>query len=174
MDRHIESSHETSLKIEIYKMFVDTAERSVERRMRINQFYFSIVAALFIAYAYMAEGKLRGAAEVMGSWTGSSTPAVRAIERAMVTMPLWILPLFLLVISMSWFSVLLSYRALSTAKYQVIAEIEKELPAQPFRQEWLHYKKNRKVETTQLELAVPVLFYLAAMGGLLVPLLAMP
>ncbi len=172
MDGNANVSSEMGHKIEIYKTFVDTAERNVERRMRINQFYFSIVAALFIAYAYMAEGKLRGAAEAIGDWSGRSSHGTGAIERAMVTMPLWILPLFLLIISMSWFSALLSYRALSTAKYRVIGDIEKELPAQPFRQEWGYYKNIRKIETTHLELAVPLLFYLAAVAGLIIPIMA--
>jgi hypothetical protein len=171
VDKSAQASSEISQKIEIYKIFVDSAERNVERRMRINQFYFSIVAALFIAYAYMAEGKLLGTAEMIREWSGRSSLPIGATERALATLPLWILPLFLMVIGMSWFSVLLSHRALSTAKYQVIGDIEKDLPVQPFIQEWLYFKRVRKIETTQLELAIPLLFYVAAVAGVLVPIL---
>ncbi|MEJ2117909.1 MAG: hypothetical protein P8Y36_08430, partial [Alphaproteobacteria bacterium] len=51
-------------KIDIYKTFIDTAERTIERRMRANQFYFYVVAALVIAYAWLAESQWRGAAVV--------------------------------------------------------------------------------------------------------------
>ena len=50
----------------LYKLFVETAERNVERRLRTNQFYFSIVAALFVAYSWMAQGRFSLAASSAG------------------------------------------------------------------------------------------------------------
>lgn len=144
-------------KIEIYKTFVDTAERNIERRMRTNQFYFSLVAALFIAYSYLAETSLKDTVITSNS-----------VDSAFANVPSWALPLFLLVVSMSWFSVLLSFRALSTAKYAVISDLEKQLEFEPFNKEWEYYKGSRKIETTQIELAVPILFYLVGVFGILI------
>jgi hypothetical protein len=115
---------------------------------------------------------LRGAIRAIGGDPSQASQGRGAIDTAVAILPLWMLPLFLLIVSMSWFSVLLSYRALSTAKYMVIAEMENDLPIQPFMREWVHYKQLRKVEMTQLELAIPLLFYLAALAGLAVPFLA--
>jgi hypothetical protein len=144
-------------KIEIYKIFVDTAERNVERRMRTNQFYFSLVAASFIAYSYLAEGSLK-----------SAIISVNHAEPIIANVPSWALPLFLLIISMSWFSALLSFRALSAAKYSVILNLEKELEFEPFNREWEYYKQARKIETTQIELAIPILFYFVGILGIVI------
>ncbi len=66
---------------------------------------------------------------------------------------------------------LLSFRALSVAKYKVISDIEKQLPFGAFDLEWQYYKAQRKIETTQLELAIPLLFYAVAAIGLVFPFL---
>ena len=157
-------------RIDIYKLFVETAERNVERRLRSNQFYFSIVAALFVAYSWLAQGRFPFATPAAGA-ADTETGTQSLIEMAALSVPLWVLPLFLLVVSLSWLLVLLSFRALSAAKYKVVHEMEKELPFQPFDREWAHYKQIRKVETTQLELLVPLLFCVAAIAGLAVPFL---
>lgn len=148
-------------KTEIYKLFVTTAEYNIDRRQRMNQFYSSVVAALFIAYAYLTEGKL--------SVGANHASTLHKNVNAILATPLWILPLFLLIVSMSWFSLLLSFRALSISKYTVIAELEKELPIRPFEREWLHYKRIRKLETIYFELAMPLLFYIASIFGILLP-----
>jgi hypothetical protein len=88
---------------------------------------------------------------------------------AIMSVHLWLLPLVLVIVSMSWFSVLLSFRALSRAKYDVIGNIEKELPLQPFSAEWKQYKTLRRIEITQLEVALPIIFYFAGIAGVLAP-----
>jgi hypothetical protein len=155
----------TSAKIEIYKLFVESAERNVERRMRINQFYFSVVTALFIAYSYLAERKFSPFARALEE----ASAAKSAGNVAILSVHLWLLPLVLVIVSMSWFSVLLSFRALSRAKYDVIGNIEKELPLQPFSAEWRQYKQLRRVEITQLEVALPIIFYFAGIAGVVAP-----
>lgn len=139
-------------KIEIYKTFVDTAERNIERRMHINQFYYSLVAAIFVAFSYINNGSIR---EVFTQGASKATEIV----------PIWLLPLFLIIVSLSWFSILLSFRALSSAKYRVILELERELPYDPFKREWDHYKTIRKTEATQVELIIPIVFYLVGIFG---------
>ena len=157
------TARELSDKIEIYKIFVATAEHHVERRIKINQFYLSAATAIFIAYAYLAEGN----ASLSG---GKANDIAVSFARAIVVnMPLWVLPLVLSLISLSWYSTLLSFRALSYAKYRVILSIEESLPLRPFTNEWSEYKNRRKIEITQLEFALPILFNLAGVAGIFAP-----
>jgi hypothetical protein len=165
-------------KIDIYKTFIDTAERTIERRMRANQFYFYVVAALVIAYAWLAESQWRNAAPSISARITSdvsnaaSTPAATAaIEASNYAPPLWALPLFLLVVSLSWLMLLRGFRALSAAKYATINEIEKDLPLQPFLREREHYKKLGRSRATTWEMAVPVLCAAIAILGLTAPFL---
>lgn len=158
-------------KIELYKTFVDTAERTIERRMRNNQFYFSVVAALFIAYAYLAEGKLKSVAHAFSGTGGAAEPTNAITAAATHMLALWMLPLFLLVVSLSWFMLIRSFRMLSTAKYATINEMEAELPLQPFVRERAHYKAQGRSQAARWELVVPVLCCVAAILGLGVPFL---
>lgn len=166
-------------KIDIYKAFIDTAERTIERRMRANQFYFYVVAALVIAYAWLAESQWRNAAPAISARITSdvsdaaSNPAATATIAAAASYapPLWALPLFLLVVSLSWLMLLRGFRALSAAKYTTINEIEKDLPLQPFLRERAHYKKMGRARATTWEMAVPVLCALIAIFGLAAPFL---
>ncbi|NJM34087.1 MAG: hypothetical protein HC850_04495 [Rhodomicrobium sp.] len=130
---------------------VDTAERNIERRMRTNQFYFSITAAVFVVYSYLNANKIKNIATL---------PLSQSLDEFSIAM--LALPVFLIIVSMSWFSLLLSFRSLSKAKYAVICEIESDLPIQPFTREWDFYKKYRRTEITVLELVVPFLFYVIA------------
>jgi hypothetical protein len=166
-------------KIDIYKAFIDTAERTIERRMRANQFYFSVIAALVIAYAYLAESRLKATATTLSAGVpstatapdASATAAIDAAASAAFAPPLWVLPLFLLVVSVSWLMLLRSFRTLSAAKYATINEIEADLPLQPFQRERAQYKTLGRVRATTWEMAVPVLCALAAILGLIAPFL---
>ena len=165
-------------KIDIYRAFIDTAERTIERRMRANQFYFYVASALVIAYAWLAESQWRGAASTLSaqvttnaSDAASGPAATAAIQASSYAPPLWALPLFLLVVSLSWLMLLRGFRALSAAKYTTINEIEKDLPLQPFLREREHYKKLGRSRATTWEMAVPVLCALIAILGLAAPFL---
>lgn len=58
-----------------------------------------------------------------------------------------------------WFISIGNYRKLNQAKYDVICEIEKHLPAQPFNVEWGYVKKRKfYIEGTQIEKWVPIMF----------------
>lgn len=71
-----------------------------------------------------------------------------------------------LVLSVTWWLLLRSYRHLNTAKFTVIQALEKRLPARPFHDEWEALKAagdgtrryQRYVELGLLERVVPVLF----------------
>ncbi len=70
-----------------------------------------------------------------------------------------------LVLALTWWLLLRSYRHLNTAKFEVIQEIEERLPASPFQDEWNALKPEagkrfhqRYVELGLLERFVPMVF----------------
>lgn len=76
----------------------------------------------------------------------------------------WALALPGLVLSITWWLLLRSYRLLNGAKFDIIQEMEKQLPASPFQAEWDRLDptdkawRERYFELGLLERIVPVLF----------------
>jgi hypothetical protein len=66
------------------------------------------------------------------------------------------------VLCLIWLLSIGNYRKLNQAKYDVICEIEKQLPAQPFNDEWINIKNKRfYIESTHLEKCMPLLFFVS-------------
>jgi hypothetical protein len=70
-----------------------------------------------------------------------------------------------LVLAVAWWALLRSYRGLNGAKYAVLLEMEKQLPAQPFTDEWALLRtdpvkkwRGRYAELGLVERIVPVVF----------------
>lgn len=65
-----------------------------------------------------------------------------------------------------WLFFIRTYRLLNKAKFDVINEIEKQLPSQPFNTEWMRLKENKKYKNaTDLERVLPgtfIVLYAAA------------
>jgi hypothetical protein len=77
----------------------------------------------------------------------------------------WALAVPGLVLAITWWLLLRSYRRLNTEKFKVIQTMEKRLPASPFQDEWDALKpaqgrraRGRYVELGLLERVVPLLF----------------
>jgi len=142
-----------SNNVEIYRMFVDTAERNIDRRLQANRYFFTLVAAIFLAYSYLLEDRPRRLS------ANAELPQIIAT---------WALPFLLLIVSVAWWLAIRAFRNLSRSKYNVIAQIEKDLPQRPFLQEWeLHQTKF--LSGTRVEMIVPLVFSLIAIAGLFMP-----
>ena len=64
-----------------------------------------------------------------------------------------------LVICCIWFLFIGNYKNLNKEKFQIIHELENELPTQPFADEWVLLKANKKYKNgTKLEKALPFSF----------------
>jgi hypothetical protein len=76
----------------------------------------------------------------------------------------WSIALAGIVIAATWWLLLRSYRQLNRAKFQVIHEMEKQLPAAPYAEEWKILDKDnaplkeRYAALGLIEQAVPVVF----------------
>lgn len=151
--------------VEIYKMYVDTAEKAIERRLHTNKYYFSTVAAIFAAYAYIGEGKAKMLTTRVASTGELTQPPLDHILAST-------LPLLLFIVSISWFMSVLSFRRLSVAKYEVIKAMEEHFPTKPFTSEWRAMQTTRaRTSHTIVELVLPVVFSFIGMTVLILSLL---
>ncbi len=112
-------------KLEIYKMAAEMADRVSARRMLANGFFLTLhttlAGILGIMYDKLAEDK-------------------RAVLLFMSVVGI--------VLAASWFFNIRSYKRLNKAKYEVINEMEKDLPYQNFTDEWERLKVDNEEETT--------------------------
>ena len=118
------------LLFEQYKLYVEMSNDLSERRDRTNKFYVSLMSLLLTAFSIIA----------------SITKDV-----ALFIMPLAIIILF----SKVWIENISSYSTLNRGKFDVINEIEKQLPSRGFTIEWqlmdlYKYKELTKVEKNVL------------------------
>lgn len=66
-----------------------------------------------------------------------------------------------IVVCILWILFIRNYKLLNTAKFEVINDIEKELPCQPFNNEWDKLKCTKKYrDGTKLERLLPIMFIL--------------
>jgi hypothetical protein len=102
-----EEKKNTDQYLELYKLAVELADRTSARRASLLTFPFTANTALF---AVLFSGNFAG--------------------------PSWLVAVVGLVISASWWLLLRSYRTLSAAKFTVIIEMERNLEAHIFDEEW--------------------------------------
>lgn len=85
----------------------------------------------------------------------------------------WSIALAGIVVSVTWWLLLRSYRQLNAAKFKIIHEMEKRLPAAPYHDEWeiLDKKdgplKERYAALGAIEQAVPIVFFCISLVALI-------
>lgn len=93
-----------------YKLYVEMADRISQRRTTANSYFLSVNSAILGFVGYLTS---KDSSEY-----------------------LWLLAIAGGTLSLFWYSVILSYRNLNTAKWAVVHEIEKRLPISPYDAEW--------------------------------------
>jgi len=141
--------------LEVYKMTVEMADRVSARRATANAFFLTLNSALLATL-----GILRPA-------TGGAQGVMTADRFGLV-----LLSLAGLILSLTWWALLRSYRQLNRAKFRVIGALERELPVAPFGDEWKYLEGDRSsrpwaryLELGQAERIVPLVYaalYVAA------------
>lgn len=129
--------------LELYKLAVEMADRVSGRRASANSFFFSLQAALTVA---------------LGAFAVNTGPVDEPEPDRFV---LVLAALSGVVISISWWLLLRSYRRLNTAKFEVINKIEEDhFELHLFSDEWkkLKTKKSGYAEQGSVEQVVPLLF----------------
>lgn len=126
--------------LEIYRLYVEMADKVTERRQSANNFFLGISTAALGVLGYLRkEGSVGFPPGLL---------ATLAIAGA--------------VLCFLWYRQIRSYRDLNSAKFRVVHEIEATLALRPYFAEWeaVGRGKNRKLylPSTQIEMAVPWLF----------------
>lgn len=126
--------------IEMYKLYVDMADRISERREKANTFFLTVNTALVALLAKDAFG------------AAPATPSFLEI----------LVPIAAGALCYLWYRIVRSYRDLNSAKFKVVHDIEKLLPIRPYDAEWdaVGRGKNPKLYLpfTHIEIVVPWLF----------------
>lgn len=128
--------------LEQYKLYVEMADRISGRRMIANSFFLAVQTAIIAGV--FASGRI--------------DPGIDTHSRIG-------LALCGIAIAILWLTILRSYRQLNSAKFRVIHELEKLLPAAPFDKEWKllaeQGKASRYLALSRIEQCVPL-----CIGGL--------
>jgi hypothetical protein len=109
--------------LEQYKLFVEMADRVSQRRDQSNRFYVTFVSAIAGLLMVLA----RFGTSVNGIW-----PVVFLISG-----------LLGMALSFIWFLNIKSYRTLNSAKFEIINDLERQLPYPGYAKEWELASCNR-------------------------------
>lgn len=126
--------------LEIYRTYVEMADRISSRRVNTNSFFLTLNTAVVGFIGYLA-----GTDKLASNDPWLSLVAISGI-----------------VLSYLWYRIIRSYRGLNSGKFKVIHEIENLLPLRPYDAEWecVGRGKNPKLYLpfTHVEVAVPWVF----------------
>jgi hypothetical protein len=120
-----------------YKMYVEMADRVSQRRTTANSYFLTLNSAIlgFVGYLTSKDS----------------------------TEYLWLLAFAGCTLTFLWYSIIISHKKLSTAKWLVVHEIEKRLPISPYDAEWqaVERGKNSKLywPISHVESGVPWVFF---------------
>jgi hypothetical protein len=130
--------------LDLYKMFVTSAEKISDRRQTANSFFLTLNTTIIGLVGYL---------------NFSQDPKTVANPKifALVAMAG-------MLICYTWYSMIRSYKNMNSGKFRVINAIEKMLPVCPYEAEWvaLEQGKNPKryLEFSQVEKNIPGVFFL--------------
>lgn len=129
--------------LEQWKTFVESAESNTQKRLTANGLYLTLNAAILTAISFTPE------------------------KENLIMMILGIC------ISILWIVSINSYRKLSSVKYDIINELERELPISPFTEEWTRLNTGKRyVKLTSVEDILPRFLLVIYLLSLLWPLIA--
>ena len=128
--------------LEQYKLYVESSQRVTDRRITTGNYLLTVNSFLLTVFGVASSQHLSG------FW-------------------LAIVPVAGLLVSFTWYSLVVFYRNLGASKYKVVHQLESFLPVAPFRCEWRSEKARRHTGVTHLERMVPLTFaaiYLVLLG----------
>lgn len=127
--------------LEIYKMYVESANKISDRRQAANSFFLSIDTAIVGLVGYVQS------------------------DSSKKTFLLFYLLISIagMLISYTWYCVILSYKQMNSGKFKVIHSIEEKLPLSPYDAEWEMLGGGKNPEEylpfTHIEIIVPWVFF---------------
>lgn len=133
--------------LEIYKLHAELADRVSQRREGANRLYVSLLVGLVVFLAALLRFGTNG------------------VPIEMVLCGAGILGMLL---SVSWYVVIRSYRQLNTGKFNALHELETELPFPFLQREWELLRSGKQLsrywKLTNVEVGLPFTFFLVFLG----------
>jgi len=122
--------------LEQYKLYVESSQKVTDRRITTGNYLLTVNSFLLTVFGVASSQHLGGV------W-------------------LAIVPVAGLLVSFTWYSLVVFYRNLGASKYKVVHQLESFLPVAPFLSEWrsAHDEKGRRrTGVTHLERVIPLAF----------------
>lgn len=120
-----------------YKLYVEMADRISQRRTTANSYFLTVNSAMLGFVGYLT-------------------------SKDDVTKNLWLIAVAGIALTALWYSIIISYKNLNTAKWNVVHEIEKRLPISPYDAEWDALERGRNPRLyrpiSHIESGVPWVF----------------
>ncbi len=132
--------------LEMYKLYVEMADRISSRRQTANSFFLTINSAIigFVGYIKISE----------------------------INEYNWIIEVAGIFLCYVWYRLVSSCKDLNSGKFKVIHEIEKELPLSPYDAEWEAIGRGKNpnlyLPFTNLELKTPLIFGLIHLATIII------
>jgi hypothetical protein len=138
--------------LEEYKLYVSMADKISERRQTANTFFLTLNSAALAALGFAWPAELSGARR---PW-------------------LFVVAAVGMVVCLSWYRLLRSYRDLNSAKFTIVGALEALLPVKPYAAEWKLVGEGKVsrlyLPLTHIETKVPFFFMLLYLGvAIIVP-----
>ncbi|MDM8565331.1 hypothetical protein QUF74_06720 [Candidatus Halobeggiatoa sp. HSG11] len=135
--------------LEIYKLYIEMADRISSRRHNANSFFLTINSAIIAVLGYVQFGVYLG--------------AKLGVESAQTNDFYLIISILGIILCVVWYRLLRSYNQLNMIKFKVIHHIEQHLPIAPYDAEWEAggCGENFKIYQpfTQIETKIPWIFF---------------
>lgn len=127
--------------LEIYKIYVITADKVGVRRQLASSFFLSINTVIIGLVSYLQAGS----------------------EAKTLIVFYLLISISGMLICYMWYRLILSYKQINSGKFQVIHEIEEKLPLSPYNAEWEILGRGRDSKKylpfTHIERLVPWVFF---------------
>ncbi len=124
--------------LEMYKTYLEMADRISQRRQSANSFYLSLNTAIIGLIGYVQLG--------------------RPMEHSFY----WLVAIAGAIISYLWYRQIRSYKDMNSGKFKVVHELETYLPVCPYDAEWTALGEGKNPDLylpfTVVELRVPFVF----------------
>jgi hypothetical protein len=112
-------------KLALFELYLATAEKVSDRRAQANSWMLSVNSAIVALYSYLQADKMAVGAGQKEIW-------------------LWAIPAAGAIVCLAWAAVLSSYRKLNRAKFEVLMQLEKDLPIPLFTREQDAYTRDKR------------------------------
>ena len=127
-------------KLALFELYLATAEKVGDRRAQANSWMLSVNSAIVGLYGYL-DYKMAVGVAAKAVW-------------------LWAIPAAGAIVCLAWAALLTSYRKLNHAKFEVLMQLEADLPVPPFTREREIYRSEKRRSLSQIETLIPACFAL--------------